>query len=184
MTPEQKRMMVVFKDTFNFTGDELKLNRQCRLSDHQIKLNRRAWLSEMGTSAIFPLMGVILVGVGWLLSSSSFGYVLCLSIPGVILGGMGVLLLVRQFRERPHLSEKAVKVVEGIVERGIGKPISGSTYFSKRYYFKVADQPIIYVPYAAYTALIPGQRYRLYFPKWGSSKLMSIEMLAEAEREA
>jgi len=175
MTPEQKNMMIVFKDQFNFTGSELELNRQGRLSDRQIELNRRSWWSERGFFALYAIGGVALVGIGWLVSSVSFAGVLCLVIPGVFFLGLSLLTLVLQFRERQHLSENAVKVVEGIVERRVlGHTITGQATLTRSYYFIVADTRIK-VPRAAYKALIPDQSYRLYFAKRGSSRLMSIE---------
>ncbi|HEY7127612.1 MAG TPA: hypothetical protein VH540_27035 [Ktedonobacterales bacterium] len=177
MTPDQEQMMTVFKSSLDFTDNELELNQQGRLSDHQTELNRRSWWSEMGSTAIFAFTGIALVVIGWLVSSFSIAGVLCLIIPGVLFVALSVLTLVLQLRERRHLSENVVKTVEGIVERGVERRLdSTNNTYSHTYYFKVANTRAD-VPYNAYAALIPDQPYRLYFARRGSNRLMSIEPL-------
>lgn len=143
-----------------FGLDELDVNRQGLVSDRQ-----RARLVR-GLIFLFVVMLALVAGSIWqvnlLLQYSPWGF--------LILAGVLALLLVSTHSRWQDLLAGRVAMLEGFVQR-----VEESSDDSSSYYY-VVDKQKFSVSSAAYMALVPGERYRLYYLPH-TNKLISIEPL-------
>jgi hypothetical protein len=142
----------------NFRMDELDTNRQGGLSA------RQRFRVMRGLAFLLVILVALVVGAAWqfplLLRYSPWGFL----IGGLILFG----LLVATYQRWLDLLEGRAAMLEGFVQA-----TEHSSEDSNTYYYEL-DKERFTVTSAAYRALIPGERYRLYYLPH-SKKLLSIE---------
>ena len=143
-----------------FQMDELDTNRQGRVAGGQRSLL---------VSKLLFLVVVLVAGIGWVIWQ--FALVLQYS-PWSFLG-LGFFLLIMGMLTR----ERWLDLLEGraLMLEGFVQAIEESSDDSSSYYY-VLDRQRFQVSANAHKALVPGERYRLYYLPH-SKKLLSIEPL-------
>jgi hypothetical protein len=156
----QAGLLLALAQAHGFRLEELDANRQGLVSSRQ-----RSRLVR-GLLFLFVVMLALVVVSIWqvdlLLQNSPWGF--------LVLGGFLALLLIATYRRWLDLLEGRVAMVEGFVQR-----VEESSDDSSSYYYVVGKQRFS-VNSAAYVALVPGERYHLYYLPH-SKKLVSVEPL-------
>ncbi len=151
-------LRMALAEAHGFQMDELDTNRQGRVAGGQRSLL---------VSKLLFLVVIVVAGIGWVIWQ--FALVLQYS-PRSFLGlGLFLLIMGMLTRERwLDLLEGRAAMLEGFVQA-----IEESSDDSSSYYY-VLDRQRFSVSAIAHKALVPGERYRLYYLPH-SKKLLSIE---------
>lgn len=182
-------LLPALAQTNDFTMEDVQVNRQGWMSPRQRERAKRAQGSTIGC-LVFALItvgvpivgggGGLLVGIGGPGALNGF-LVLALVIVG--LGLSALLTFMASRRPRKQLGDGRVAFLDGFVERKRKEFTNGDGVTSTSYSYVVyqpqpnaVNQQGFSANGAAFHALLPGLRYRVYYVP-ASNKLVSIEPL-------
>ena len=183
-------LLQVLAQANDFTWEDLQANRQGWLTQRQ-----QAQLARSATGCIVMLLiiGVSVVCAGGLPAVLAIGIpsallngytLLALALAGLAAVALGVLFAIMRVRKRrQQLREARAAFLDGFVERqreetptSEGGHVTTYSYVLYNQQQYAAHRYVFSVNGAAYHALVPGLRYRVYYLP-GNYSLLSIEPL-------
>ena len=166
-----------------FSGDELALNRQGRVSDRQQAMLTRAKKTVNVFSIFVIVVAVVFVGIGVVVASSGSSELVLPIAGAVLLVGLIMGFSIRRtVRAASRVATARIQHAEGLVAHRVvklhGNVDDPSSMGGVRYEIEVGGERLVVLSEAAMNSFVEGSPYRVHFVREASLHvLLSAEPL-------